>query len=80
MTKDEREFLNDVKDAVSDYDYSYEYYHENGDFCVDITIDDMDEWGDNADDIWNDLEEVADDWGAGIDSDMNCYYLALEQD
>lgn len=80
MTKNEREFLNDVKDAVSDYDYSYEFYHESGDFCVDITIDDLEEWGDNKDDIWNDLEEVADDWGAGIDSDVNCYYLELQED
>lgn len=77
MKKNERDFLNDVKDAVDDYDFSYEYYHEDGNFCVDITIDDMDEWGENADDIWDALEEVADDWGAGIDSDMNEYYLCL---
>lgn len=80
MTKNEREFLNDVKDAVSDYDYSCNSYHENGCFCVDITINDLEEWGNNEDDIWNDLDEVADDWGAGIDSDVNRYYLALQED
>ena len=80
MTKNEREFLNDVKDAVSDYDYSYEYYHENGAFCIDITINDLEEWGNNENDIWNDLEEVANDWGAGLDSDTRWYYLALEKD
>ena len=80
MTKNEREFLNDVKDAVSDYDYSCNPYHKNGCFCVDITINDLEEWGNNEDDIWNDLDEVADDWGAGIDSDVNSYYLALQED
>ena len=44
MRKEERDFLNDVKKAVEYWGYSYEYYHEYDNFCVDITIDDMDEW------------------------------------
>ena len=38
---------------------------------------DMDDWGGNADEIWDALSDVASEWGAGIDSDMNTYYLAL---
>ena len=63
MKKQEREFLEDA-------------YHENEYFCVDVTID-MDDWGGNADEIWDALSDVASEWGAGIDSDMNTYYLAL---
>ena len=80
MRKEERDFLNDVKEAVEDWGYSYEYYHEYDIFCVDITIDDMDEWAENESDIWEALDEVAEDWGAGIDSDCNNYYLAIELD
>ena len=76
MTSEEREFLNDIKDAVSDYGYECNHYHEDGYFCVDITIN-LDEW--EPDEIWDALEEVTDDWGAGLDSDMKTYYLALEQ-
>lgn len=78
MKRNEREFLNDVIAAVDEYGYSYEYYHEDGSFCVDITIDDMDEWGCCSDEIWEALDEVASDWGAGIDSDLNEYYLCLD--
>lgn len=78
MRKKEREFLNDVLDAVEDWGFSYEYYHEDGAFCIDITIDDMEEWGLCSDEIWDALEDVCDDWNADIDSDMNVYYLCLE--
>ena len=80
MTRTERNFLNDVRNAVDDWDFTYDTYHEDGCFCVSVTIDDMDEWGDNADEIWDALESVADDWDAGIDSDMNTYELSLDCD
>ena len=80
MKREERNFLNDVKAAVEDWGYSYEYYHEYDNFCVDITIDDIDEWAENESDIWEALDEVAEEWGAGIDSDCNNYYLAIELD
>lgn len=78
MKKQEREFLNDVLEAMEDWGFSYEYYHENGAFCIDITIDDMEEWGLCSDEIWDALEDVCDDWDAGMDSNMNVYYLCLE--
>ncbi len=80
MTRDEREFLNDIKDALDEWDFSYEHYHEDGSFCIDIKIDDMDEWGEDPDEIWNALSEVCDEWGAGIDSDCNYYYIAINFD
>ena len=80
MKREEGNFLNDVKAAVEDWGYSYEYYHEYDNFCVDITIDDIDEWAENESDIWEALDEVAEEWGAGIDSDCNNYYLAIELD
>ena len=79
MRKEERDFLNDVKKAVEYWGYSYEYYHEYDNFCVDITIDDMDEWAENKSDIWKALSEIAEEWGADIDSDCNNYYLQLQQ-
>lgn len=78
MTSNEKDFLNDIKNAVNDWDYSYEYYHEDGEFCIDIEIEDLDEWGEDNDEIWNALSEVCDDWGAGIDSDINNYYIAID--
>ena len=78
MNRQEREFLNAVKAAVENWGYSYEHYHEWDDFCVDITIDDMDEWAENESDIWSALSDVADEWGASIDSDCNKYYLGIQ--
>ena len=73
--------MNDVKDAISDWNYSItDVYHEDGEFCIDVTFDDTDEWAENSDDIWNSLCEVCDDWGAGLDSDCNNYYIAIDMD
>ena len=77
MKRNEREFLEDIEDALEGWNYETETYHEDGDFCVDVTIE-FDDWGEDADEIWEALSDVADDWDAGIDSDMNTYYLALE--
>lgn len=78
MNKTEKQFLRDIKDAVSDWDYSYEYYHVNqyGDryFQVDVDIDDEDA---DFDDVWDALEEVSNDWGVGLDQDFNTFSLAL---
>ena len=78
MNRQEREFLNDVKSAIEQWTNSCECYHEHDHFCVDFTIDDMDEWAENESDIWSALSEVADEWGAGIDSDCNKYYLGIQ--
>lgn len=76
MKKKEREFLEDIEDALEDWEYETETYHEDGCFCVDVTVDE-DDWGYDADEIWEALSDVAEEWEAGIDSDMNTYYLAL---
>lgn len=78
MTKEERNFLNEIKGAIDDWSFSYNTYHNNGCFCIDIDIDDMDEWGENADEIWDALSEVCNEWDAGIDSWDNHYEIALE--
>ena len=80
LTKQEKEFLSDIRDAVSDWGYTYEYYHEDGEFCIDIEIEDLDEWGEDNDEIWDALSEVCDDWGAGLDSDIRNYYIAIDLD
>lgn len=76
MTKTEKEFLSDIEDAVEDYDYDIEYYHEdsfNGRYFTVMVSFDEDEWCDDEDnDIWNSLEEVANDWDAGIDDEGSC--------
>lgn len=76
MTNDERSFLNDVRNAVSDYECSFKHYRENGQFCVDVEVDPED-WGYNADEIWDALEDVVSDWGGRIDSDVNTYFLGV---
>lgn len=71
--------MEEIEDAVDNWSYSSGHYHEDGSFCIDITID-MDEWGEDADEIWDALSDVCDDWDAGIDSDCNTYYVALDND
>ena len=78
MKKEERNFLNEVKAVLDRWSYSCEYYYEHDHFCVDITIENMDEWAENESDIWEALNAVADEWGAGIDSDCNKYYLGIK--
>ena len=77
MTREERNFLRDVRDAVSCWDYSYDCYHEDGGFVVEITIDDGEEWAEDESDIWDALSEVADDWDACLDSDCSTYYVSI---
>ena len=79
MNREERDFLNNLKSSINDWRYSYECYHEQVYFCVDITIEDIDEWGENADEIWDAISEVCDEWNAGIDSNSKTYYVALKQ-
>lgn len=78
MNKLERQFYNDIRNAVSDWDCSFSYYHEdnygNREFCIDITIDDEDaDW----DDVWDAVSDAIEDWDAGIDSSGNEIYVAL---
>lgn len=80
MTRNERNFLNDVKTAVNSWDYSYDSYHEDGGFVVEITIDDDDEWAEDESEIWDALSEVADDWDACLDSEGQTYYVSIEAD
>ena len=79
MTREERSFFNDVKDAVSDYDCSFDCYNDDDQFCVDVEVD-LDDWGGCSDEIWDALFEVVSDWGGKIDSDMNTYYLGVYLD
>lgn len=76
MTRDERRFFNDIKNAVSDYDCSFEHYYDDDEFCVDVEVD-LDDWGEYSDEIWDALESVIMDWGGYMDSDMNTYSLGV---
>ncbi len=70
----ERDIYNDIRDAVSDWNCRFKKYHEDGYFCVDVIVKDRDaDW----DEVYNVLEEVANDWGMGIDQTMNEFYLAV---
>lgn len=80
MTRDERSFFNDVKNAVSNYGCSFSHYHENGQFCVDVEVDDMDEWALCDDEIWDALNDVVHYWDGGIDQNANVYYLGINLD
>ena len=80
MTRNERNFLNDVKRAVNCWDYSSGYYYEDGGFIVEISIDDSDEWAENESDIWDALSKVADDWDACLDSEFSTYYISIAAD
>lgn len=72
MTKKERKFLGDIEDAVENYNYDIEHYHEDGYdgryFTVIVNFDE----DDYDDDAWDCLQEVADDWDAGIDDEGPC--------
>lgn len=82
MNSTERDFYNDIEDAISDWDYNICYYHDdnygNGNlFCIDIHINDEDV---DMDEVWDAVKEVTDDWGAGIDESMNEIYVCLDLD
>ena len=78
MNREERDFLNNLKSSINDWRY-YEIRDMFVPFNLPITIDDIDEWGENADEIWDAISEVCDEWNAGIDSNSNTYYVALKQ-
>ena len=80
MGRNESRFKRDVLNAVDDYDFSYDSYHEDGGFIVEITFDDDEEWAENEEDIWDALEEVADDWDACLDAQGQTYYVSIEAD
>ena len=79
MTDMERDFLNDIKEAVNEFNPEYEEYHYNGYFNVDITVS-LNIWEKFGEEIWNRLSEVGDDWGVTPDSDTNEYYMSVESD
>lgn len=85
MTHEEREFLSDIEDALEDWGFSEEHYHETHFdgryFCVDVTITDFEEWSANQEEIYEALNEVCEDWDAGMDDDTcQLYEIALKLD
>lgn len=80
MASIKKEFLQDILEAISDFKNSYASYSEEGGFCVDVKIDDIDEWAEFEDVIWDALEKVATNWGAGFDHDVNTYTFRIEKD
>ncbi len=76
MNKIEREFLRDVRAAVDDWEYSYDCRHENGEFQVNIYIEEDDEdW--DPDEVWDSIQEAIEDWDADMDSSWNEFYVCL---
>lgn len=77
MSKVDEEFLNDVLEAIDNWEFSYDEYYEDGNFIIKIEFDEED-WDLCDDEIWDALNEVCHEWGAGIDYSYNIYYLCLE--
>lgn len=81
MTKKEREFLNDIKEAADEWTYHTRHYYENvyGEryFSVDVNFDE-EEWEVCSEEMWNALNAVANEWDAGIDEDHCQVLLALK--
>ena len=79
MKRIEQQFLKAVKKAVEDYDCSFEWYHEDDLFFVRVTLNDLEEWAENEEDIYEILSDVALEWsGNGVDDYGEQYLLAIE--
>ena len=74
MNRTERAFLRDVKDAVDDWEYSYDAFHtEYGEFQVTIYIEEEFDY----DEVWDAISEAIEDWDADMDSSGNEFYVCL---
>lgn len=81
MTSDEREFLENVEDAVRGYKHNVEYYYEDSYdgryFTVMVTFDEN-EWHMSNKKIWDTLVKVSKKWRTGMDDEGNyCIGLSL---
>ena len=86
MNEKETEFLDAILEALEDYDFEYDTYHEDDFgsrmFCIDVTIncDDEDSILD-LDDIEDAISDVCDEWyGARYDRNMNEFNIGLDLD
>ena len=69
MTKKERNFLSDNKDALNNWRSSIDQPYHTNDYmgrylCIDIYISDFDEWLRNKEKTWNAIDNVCRIWGA----------------
>lgn len=74
MSNEERKFVEDIKEAVSGYNCTFNTHHDDGQFCVDVVVDEAD-WKVASDQIQKALLDVLAVWGGSLDSEKNTYYL-----
>lgn len=78
MKEKEESFLAAVLSFFSKWNYSYDSYHDEDTFCIDVTMDSLDDCATHEDEIWSNLEELSKEWGAGVDSSGNKFYLGIK--
>ena len=58
MPNEERKFLADIQEAVSGYNCTFNTHHDDGQFCVDVVVDEED-WKVASDQIQKALLDVS---------------------
>lgn len=81
-----KQILREIIDVLDDYDLDYEFidHYDENDYSgneyhsYDIEINDEDF---DSDGVWEDLSDIAYDWGGGIDScDYQEYHISIPYD
>ena len=67
-------FLEDIKETLTGYNYTLNTHHDDGQFCVDVVVDEAD-WKVASDQIQKALLEVLATWGGSLNVEKNTCYL-----
>lgn len=78
MKEKEQSFLDVVMSFFSRWNCAYDNYHDDDTFCVDVTMDSLEDCALYEDEIWSNLKNLSKEWNAGIDSSGNKFYLGIK--
>ena len=74
MSNQEIKFLEDIKETLTGYNYTLNTHHDDGQFCVDVVVDEKD-WKVAADQIKKALLDVLAVYGGSLNPENNVCYL-----
>ena len=75
MSNQEIKFLEDIKETLTGYNYTLNTHHDDGQFCVDVVVDEKD-WKVASDQIKKALLDVLAVYGGSLNTEKNVCYLA----
>ena len=75
MSNQEIKFLEDIKETLTGYNCTFNTHHDDGQFCVDVVVDEKD-WKVAEDQIKKALLDVLAVYGGSLNTEKNVCYLA----